>query len=801
MVNILDKSYDFRKLEEKWIKKWAESGVNKFDPSRQEKVYSFDTPPPFTSGTLHMGHIYNHTWIDIIARYKRMTGYNVYLPQGFDCHGLPTEQRVEKEYKIRRDNREEFLAKCKEWTDTAITRMKTQFDSIGYSTDWDYTYRTMDDSYKAMVQKTLLIFYEKNLLYREKHPILWCPKCGTALAKAEIGHLEREGKLYHIDLLSEGHKLTIATTRPEMMPACVAVLVNPTDARYAKFIGKKAKLPIFEREVMILADDAVDKEFGTGVVYTCTFGDEQDIAWQRKYKLPVIEAIDKRGKMTQVAGKYFGMKAEEARKTIAEDLEQTGVIRKIEDLKHNVLCHVERSNCNAPIELLPMEQWFIRVRESIPDIVAKAKAMNWYPEYMLQRLTDWTESMDWDWIISRQRVFGTPIPFWVCGCGAVMPAAKEDLPIDPRGTTKKCPKCGGEARGETDVCDCWVDSSVSPLRVTKWGVDEEFHKKTYPVSLRPQGYEIIRTWTFYTIYRNLILTNKACFKDLCINGMVCGPDGRKMSKSLGNVVAHEEPMKKYSADSIRQWAAGGTLGEDYPFSFQECEHSQKFMNKLWNIAKFMEMHLSDYDRKTPEKLNVVDKWILSRLQVLIENSTVCLDRYTFNAPISDIRSFIWRDLADNYLEMVKHRLYKPEIYGTDERKSAQYTMSTIISMIIRMMHPFTPFISDELRENLLNEDCSKAPVWPTADPRLLDKDAEEIGEIAKDVVAQIRKYKSDKGVSLGSDLESVEIACGPEYLDKLESLRPDIEGTGKIKKLDISGSEDVDRFVLKFGGD
>ena len=583
-----------------------------------------------------------------------------------------------------------------------------------------------------------------------------------------------------------------------MMPACVAVLVNPTDARYTKYLGKKARLPIFERDVPIIADDAVDKEFGTGVVYLCTFGDEQDINWQKKYKLPVIEAIDKRGRMTQVAGKYAGMKAEEARKAITEDLEQIGVIRKIDEINHNVLCHVERSSCKAPIELLPMEQWFIKVRESIPDIVAKAKEMHWYPEYMLDRLIDWTESMDWDWIISRQRVFGTPIPFWVCSCGAVMPAAKEELPIDPRGTTKKCPKCGGDAIGETDVCDCWVDSSVSPLRITKWGIDEEFHKKTYPASLRPQGYEIIRTWTFYTIYRNLILTNKACFKDLCINGMVCGPDGRKMSKSLGNVVAPEEPMKKYSADSIRQWAAGGTLGDDYPFSFQECEHSQKFLNKLWNIAKFMEMHLTDYDGKPPEKLSIVDKWILSRLQVLIANSTVSLDQYMFNTPISDIRSFIWRDLADNYLEMVKHRLYKPEIYGADERKSAQYTMKTIISIVMKLLYPFTPFISDELRENLLNEDCSAAAKWPTADPGLLDKDAEEIGEIAKDIIGQIRKYKSDKGVSLGSDLEAVEITCGPEYIDKLELIRPDIEGTGKIKKLELTASEEVERYVIKF---
>jgi len=326
--------------------------------------------------------------------------------------------------------------------------------------------------------------------------VLWCPRCGTALAKAETGYIEQEGRLYHIDLSAEGRRLTIATTRPEMMPACVAVLVHPSDERYTSFIGKKARLPIFGREVPIIADDAVDREFGTGVVYTCTFGDEQDMAWQKKYRLPVIEAVDRRGRMTSVAGKYAGMKAEEARKAISEDLRQAGDIRKIDDVRHNVLCHVERSSCQSPIELLPMEQWFIRVRQSIPDIVSKAKEMHWYPGYMLQRLTDWTEAMDWDWIISRQRVFGTPIPFWVCSCGAVVPADAGELPIDPRGTTRKCPRCGGDAVGETDVCDCWVDSSVSPLRITKWGEDLDFHKKTYPVSLRPQGYEIIRTWTF-----------------------------------------------------------------------------------------------------------------------------------------------------------------------------------------------------------------------------------------------------------------------------------------------------------------
>ncbi|MCK4491456.1 MAG: class I tRNA ligase family protein, partial [Candidatus Altiarchaeales archaeon] len=298
MTKVLSRKYNRREIEDRWHRKWREEKVYSFNPDSQKEAYSIDTPPPFTSGTLHMGHIYNHVWIDIAARYKRMRGYEVYFPQGFDCHGLPTELRVEKEKGVRKEDRERFIEECVKWTQGAVERMKSQFDAVGYSCDWNHTYKTMDDTYKALVQRTLLDFYEKGLLYREKHPVLWCPRCETALAKAEVGHVERDGKLYHIDLDSEGHKLTIATTRPEMMPACVAVFVHPEDKRYKKFVGKKAKLPIFNREVPILADDEVDMEFGTGVVYLCTFGDEQDIRWQRKYRLPVIEAIDKRGRLT-----------------------------------------------------------------------------------------------------------------------------------------------------------------------------------------------------------------------------------------------------------------------------------------------------------------------------------------------------------------------------------------------------------------------------------------------------------------------------------------------------------------------
>ncbi len=569
---MLPKRFD-AETEKKWQKKWAGEGTYKFDLKGQnagKPVYSIDTPPPFTSGTLHLGHIYNHTWIDIVARYRRMSGFNVLLPQGFDCHGLPTELAVEKKQGVDKRDREKFLKACIDWTHNAVGRMKGQFDSIGYSTDWSHSYRTMDDAYKKRVQGTLLTFYEKGLLYRAKHPILWCWKCGTALAKAEVGYVEKAGKLFYIDLeVSGGHKLTIATTRPEMMPACVAVFVHPEDARYKSFVGKKAKMPLFGQEVPIIADADVDKEFGTGVVYLCTFGDEQDIRWQKKYNLPIIEAIMPNGRMSEKAGKFSGMRTEEARKAVVEELEKNGRVRKIEDYTHNVQCHTERSSCENPIELLPMEQWFIKVKDTLPEVLKAGRGMRWFPQYTLRRLEDWCESMDWDWIISRQRVFGTPIPFWACKkCGAVIPAKKEELPIDPRGTTKKC-KCGEDAIGEIDVCDCWVDSSVSPLTVTKWGEDPEFFKKTYPASMRPQGYEIIRTWTFYTIFRNLILTGQPCFKDLMINGMVAGPDGRKMSKSYGNVVGPEVVLQKYPADAMRQWAAAGTQGEDYPFSWDE----------------------------------------------------------------------------------------------------------------------------------------------------------------------------------------------------------------------------------------
>jgi len=776
-----------------------DDGVYSFNPESGKEIYSIDTPPPFTSGTLHMGHIYNHTWIDIAARYKRMRGFEVYFPQGFDCHGLPTELKVEKELDVKKEDRELFIKECMEWTEKAIKRMRKQFTDIGYSTDWSLSYRTMDEDYKKLIQETLLEFYRKGILYRAKHPVLWCPRCGTALAKAEVGHIEKEGKLYHIDLECGGHRLTIATTRPEMMPACVGVLVNPEDERYQKFIGKKAMLPVYEREVPVLGDDAVDVEFGTGVVYICTFGDEQDIAWQKKYDLPVIEAIDSSGCMTEIAGKYADLSIEEARSKISEDLVEDGHIRKIEKIEHSVLSHTERSNCKTPIELLPMQQWFINVKDYLKDVVDASEGVSWYPPFMLQRMVDWTEAMDWDWIISRQRVFGTPIPFWVCDCGHIMSA--EDLglklPVDPRGEVVECSECkNSKACGVADVCDCWIDSSVTPLVIAKWLRDDEFFKRAYPASLRPQGYEIIRTWAFYTIYRCLILTGEACFRDLLVNGMVAGPDGRKMSKSLGNIIEPEEPLKKYCADTIRQWAAGGTLGDDYPFSWEECDHSQRFLIKLWNISRFIGMHLEDYREGKKPELRDVDYWILARLQNLIGDCTRNLDGYVYNIPLTDIRSFIWHDLADNYLEMVKHRLYKQEIYGEGARYAAQYTLNRVLETILLLLSPFTPHISEEIWGSLFEGTCSLSS-WPEVDEGLRSEDALVKGELFVGLISEIRRYKSDNKLSLGAELEKVELSVDEDTVSKLKGLMEDLKATGRIKQLKVKSSGKVEGFRLE----
>lgn len=807
---LLDKRYNYKEIEQKWIQQWKIDQTYQFDVKQdRNEIFSIDTPPPFTSGTLHMGHILNHTWIDAVARYKRMRGYNVYFPQGYDCHGLPTELKVETEFKISKDDREEFLSRCIQWTNEAISTMTQQFDKIGYSTDWAYTYKTMDDRYLRMVQKSLLFFYKNGWLFLDDHPIHWCTNCRTALAKQEVGYIDEKGKFWYIKLpLTDGSGYaTIATTRPELMPSCVAVLIHPDDQRHYGLAHKTIQLPIFEREVPIFQDAEVDMEFGTGVVYVCTFGDETDISWQKTYNLPVIISIDEQGRMTESAGKYEGMTIEEARTAIVTDLKGLGLLEKEEQLDHRVIVHTERSSCLTPIEYLPVKQWFISVRPFKEEILAAAYKMNWYPPTMIKRLEDWIESLEWDWVISRQRVFGTPIPFYTCEkCHTIVPAREADLPVDPRTTpppVSSCPNCGGPLFGTTDVCDCWIDSSITPLIISKWGEETQFFQKTYPSSMRPQGYEIIRTWAFYTIFRCLKLTGQPCFRDLMINGMVAGTDGRKMSKSYGNVVAPEEPLEEYGADALRQWAALGSLGDDYPYNDKEIKYGSRFLTKLWNACRFTSGHLKDFKfskiEQTSLELNPVDMWILEKLNLVIQTVTDAFETYNFHQGLLAFRQFFWHDFCDDYLEAVKHRLYTTEPDAAT-RVAGQYTIFCVILDSLKLFAPIAPFITEEIYHALFKAEIKLPSIhlsdW--AEPKYhIEKKLQDLGALTTTVISALRKEKSDKGIPLNAPLKKVIITYSTTD-PGLEQLKDDITGTLKIEEMIISSTTPSSNLKYRF---
>ncbi|MDQ1279109.1 MAG: valyl-tRNA synthetase, partial [Thermoproteota archaeon] len=400
----LPKQYKPQTVESHWQSFWLERNVYestyRFDKNDKKKpVFVIDTPPPFTSGELHIGHAYWNIINDTLARYKRMRGYNVLLPQGWDCQGLPTELKVQKKWRIPKENRDLFREKCVEWTLQMIESMKKTMIKLGYRPDWEqFEYRTMDSSYWRNVQQTLLDFHEKDLIYRNAFPVHWCPNCETALAQAELGYVDQQGSLYYIRFSYNGGYIEIATTRPELLSACQALAVHPEDERYKHMIGKRAETPLFNKAVPILADPQVDKEFGTGIVMICTFGDEQDIKWQQKYDLPIIEAIDERGRLIN-SGKYTRLKIIEARKAVVSDLKETGLISKEEEISHKVLCHTERSDCMTPVEFLVKTQFFIKIRPFKEEVKEACKRMTWLPEYMLQRLIDWVNSIEWDWLI------------------------------------------------------------------------------------------------------------------------------------------------------------------------------------------------------------------------------------------------------------------------------------------------------------------------------------------------------------------------------------------------------------------
>lgn len=795
--------YDHLK-EAEWQGKWEENQVHKFVGDGTRPRYIIDTPPPYPTGSIHIGHVLNWTFIDIIARFMRMRGFDVMFPQGWDCHGLPTEVKVEEINNIRKNDvpRDEFRQMCIDLTHENIAQMKGQMQALGFSQDWSREFVTMTPEYRAKTQLSFLELYNKKLIYRAVHPVNWCPRCETAIAFAEVDYSENKTFLNYLEFPEcdgEG-KVTIATTRPELLSACVAVVVHPEDERYKHLEGKMVEVPIYKRPVKIITDTEVDPEYGTGAVMICTFGDKTDVSWVNRYDLDIVEAIDETGQMKKVSGKYAGQTIPECKNAIVDDLKADGCLIKQEEVDQNVgLCW----RCKTPIEILVKKQWFVAVKELEPKIIESAEEIDWIPEHMKIRLLNWTGSMDWDWCISRQRLFATPIPVWYCDeCGKIYLPEPEDLPVDP--STEAPPnacECGcTDFTGELDVLDTWMDSSITPMVIAGWP-SEDF-KRYFPADLRPQGHDIIRTWAFYTILRCMALTGERPFDRIVVNGMVFGEDGHKMSKSRGNVIAPEAVIEEYGADAMRLWSANSVPGSDVPFDWKDVKNGYKFLRKFWNAFRFINIHITDNildEEIALENLNPMDRWILSKLNNLVLEVTANLETYNFAEARNRIQAFVWHDFCDEYIEAVKYRLYADDVDLKTSKEAARYTLKTVISTSLLLLSPLTPHFTEEVYYYLDGQDSIHRQNWPVPVHELMNEEAEILGETGVGVIGDIRRFKSATGRPLNTPIKSATIYTNDSVLFKrLKDLQDDVKGTMRIKKLEVQmGKPDVQEKVVE----
>jgi len=789
--DMVPKDYNHEK-ETKWQAKWQQSEIYKFRAIENRPRYIIDTPPPYPTGSIHIGHVLNWLYMDMIARYKRMDGYEVLFPQGWDCHGLPTEVKVEEIHSIKKNDvpREIFRQLCIELTSENIQIMKKQMQRMGYSQDWSREYVTMTPKYQEKTQLSFLKMFKEGLIYRAVHPVNWCPRCETAIAFAEVDYQKNETYLNYLKFPASHDKgnVPIATTRPELLAACVAVVVHPEDERYRHLAGEKVTVPLFSREVEIKTDREVDPEFGTGAVMICTFGDKTDVTWVNRYQLDIIEAIDEQGMMKEFCGDYAGLSLTECKEKIVKDLEKEGFLIKKEQVEQNV---GQCWRCKTPIEILVKKQWFVAVKELAGQVESAANLMEWMPEHMKTRLLNWTGSMDWDWCISRQRIFATPIPVWYCKeCGEVKIPREEDLPLDPTHEQPKmeCP-CGcNDFIGEVDVLDTWMDSSITPLVIAGWPSSKFWD--LYPSSIRQQGHDIIRTWAFYTILRSVALTGETPFQSVVINGMVFGEDGHKMSKSRGNVIIPEKVVEEYGADALRLWAANSVPGSDVPFDWKDVQHGYKFQRKFWNAFRFVNMHLIDYQEKnlSPDVLKPLDRWILSLLNRLVKEVTLALENYNFSKACNRIQAFIWHDFCDDYIEAVKYRLYSQE--DAESKQAALYTLNTVLRTSLKLLAPFTPHFTEEIHHYLEGGKSIHLESWPGLDEELMDVKAEELGRIGVYIISELRRFKASKGMPLNTPLKSAAAHIdNPELFQHLEILKDDIIGTIRIGNLIVEAGK------------
>lgn len=793
---MLPNRYNFREAEPQLARLWAEAGLYTFAATGTAPIYIIDTPPPTVSGELHIGHCYSYTQTDVIARYHRMRGERVLYPLGFDDNGLPTERFAEKTFQQKATEMEhsEFIARCMALIQQTEDRFEVLLRRLGLSVDWQQHYSTITPLAQRTSQWSFIQLYQMGRAYTQIAPTLWCPECQTAIAQAEVDDTTLPTLFSTIAFqLPDGGTLPIATTRPELLPACVAIFVHPRDPRYAHLIGSTACIASKgfsqqERiEVPILGDELADPEKGSGAVMCCTFGDSTDVLWWRTHQLPLRAAIGRDGRMTALAGEYAGLSVLAARKRMLQQLAQDGLLLQQETIEHNVGTH---ERCGTPVEYLHTRQWFIRVLDQKERLLEAGRQITWLPEYMHTRYAHWVEHLQWDWCISRQRYFGVPFPAWTCRqCGTFLLASLEQLPIDPRITPPGQPcSCGSQDfEPETDVMDTWATSSCSPLIIGRWLDDPQAFAQRFPADLRPQAHDIIRTWAFYTIVKSLYHTNQVPWKTIMISGHALSADRSKISKSKGaQAIGPQALIEQESADALRYWATAIKTGSDTTFSPETVATGRRLVTKLWNASRFAESRLQGLTRTTIEDKSIyeqllpTDRWLLSRLAHTITRTTKELDDGEYAAARAEIERFFWSDLCDNYLELAKARLYQEQ---GSECIAAQWTLYHTLLAVLKMFAPYLPYITDEIYQGLFRTWDGAASIhiatWPPEHPEWLNADAEEFGKTLLELLRHVRRSKAEQGLSVGAELDELRIPAQPAF----QSAQIDIRSATRAKRL------------------
>lgn len=791
---MLDKKYDSLVKEEKWLNYWKKNKIYEFKPDYRE-VYSIDTPPPTVNGKIHIGHIFSYSQAEMIARYKRLRGYNVFYPFGFDDNGLPSERLVEKEQKKKAHEigRESFSKLCYETTNKYEEEFQDLFSKLGVSTDWSMCYKTVSSSTIKISQNSFLDLIEKGHCYHKESPALWCNECLTSIAQAELETKTIRTTFNYVNFktVEDNEIFTIATTRPELLPAIVCVFVNPDDDKNNHLIGKTAHIPVIDVNVPIIGDEKVAIDKGTGIVMCCTFGDQTDIEWWKKYNLPLKYIFTDDGRIMDSVPNYGGLKIKEARKQIVDDLQVGGYIVKIEELEHEVQTH---ERCGSEVEYTVMKQWFIDIMSHKEDFLRIGNEINWYPTHMHNRYEEWVNNVAWDWCISRQRYFGVPFPVWYCKeCGEPIFASKEQLPVNPLTDTpsiEKCHKCGcKEFIPESDVMDTWATSSVTPLINMKYGEKDNYESILKPMSLRSNASEIIRTWDFYTIVKSYYHFGIKPWDNVMISGFVMANKGEKISKSKGN--SKVEPLdliKQFSADVVRYWAASGRLGTDITFSEETLLRGKKLVNKIWNVSKFVQMHLEDYQDKVFDDFEYIDKWILGNFIDMEKEYLKYLDNYEIGLALNILEKFFW-NFCDNYIEIVKHRLYRPEEFGEKARYSGQKTIYILLYKLLQDFSIFFPFITEEIYQDIYHDMKS---IHITEIKSLNYSFDEEIvdGNLMCEIISMVRGKKSSSNLSLKTIVKKLEIDCSPNLKKAIEEANKDFKATLFINELVINSIND-----------